>query len=38
VTLITGRLTDARLLAIAAACTPVIDQEVAARKKRLWPG
>ena len=38
VTLITGRLTDARLLAIAAACAPVIDQEVEARKKRLWPG
>jgi Asp-tRNA(Asn)/Glu-tRNA(Gln) amidotransferase A subunit family amidase len=38
VTLITGRFTDARLLAIAAACAPVIDQEVEARKKRLWPG
>jgi Asp-tRNA(Asn)/Glu-tRNA(Gln) amidotransferase A subunit family amidase len=38
VTLITGRLTDARLLAIAAACAPVIDQEMEARKKRLWPG
>jgi Asp-tRNA(Asn)/Glu-tRNA(Gln) amidotransferase A subunit family amidase len=38
VTLITGRLTDARLLAIAAACEPVIDQETEVRKKRLWPG
>jgi Asp-tRNA(Asn)/Glu-tRNA(Gln) amidotransferase A subunit family amidase len=36
VTLITGRLTDARLLAIAAACAPVIDREVEVRKKRLW--
>jgi len=36
VTLITGRLTDARLLAIAAACAPVIDQEMDERKKRLW--
>jgi Asp-tRNA(Asn)/Glu-tRNA(Gln) amidotransferase A subunit family amidase len=38
VTLITGRLTDARLLAIAAACAPVIDQEMEVRKKTLWPG
>jgi Asp-tRNA(Asn)/Glu-tRNA(Gln) amidotransferase A subunit family amidase len=37
VTLITGRLTDARLLAIAAACAPVVDQEADVRKKRLWP-
>ena len=37
VTLITGRLADARLLAIAAACAPVIDQEIEARKQRLWP-
>ena len=37
VTLITGRLTDARLLAIAAACAPVIDQEADVRKRRLWP-
>lgn len=38
VTLITGRLTDARLLAIAAACAPAIDREADDRKKRLWPG
>ena len=38
VTLITGRLTDAGLLAIAAACSPVVDQEVEVRKRRLWPG
>jgi Asp-tRNA(Asn)/Glu-tRNA(Gln) amidotransferase A subunit family amidase len=38
VTMITGRLTDARLLAIAAACAPVIDREMEARKRRLWPG
>jgi Asp-tRNA(Asn)/Glu-tRNA(Gln) amidotransferase A subunit family amidase len=38
VTLITGRLTDARLLAIAAACAPVVDQEAEARKRRLWAG
>ena len=37
VTLISGRLTDARLLAIAAACAPVIDQEAEVRKRRLWP-
>ena len=37
VTLITGRLTDARLLAIAAACAPVIDQEADARKQLIWP-
>ena len=38
VTLITGRLTDARLLAIAAACAPVIDRDVETRKRRLWAG
>jgi Asp-tRNA(Asn)/Glu-tRNA(Gln) amidotransferase A subunit family amidase len=38
VTLITGQLTDARLLAIAAACAPAIDQDVEVRKRRLWPG
>ena len=37
VTLITGRFTDARLLAIAAACAPVVDQEIEVRKQLLWP-
>ena len=37
VTLVTGRLTDGRLLAIARACAEVIDREAEERKKRLWP-
>jgi hypothetical protein len=28
---------DSRLLAIAAACAPVIDTEPEERKRRLWP-
>ena len=37
VTLVGPQLADARLLAIAAACAPVIDTEPEARKRRLWP-
>ncbi len=37
VTLVGPRLADARLLAIAAACAPVIDTEAEERKRRLWP-
>ena len=36
VTLVTPRLTDGRLLAIAAACAPIIDTEADARKRLLW--
>jgi Asp-tRNA(Asn)/Glu-tRNA(Gln) amidotransferase A subunit family amidase len=37
VTLVAPRMADARLLAIAAACAPVIDTEAEERKRRLWP-
>ena len=37
VTLIGPQMGDSRLLAIAAACAPVIDTEIEARKRRLWP-
>ncbi|HEY1410537.1 MAG TPA: amidase family protein, partial [Rhodopila sp.] len=37
VTLVGPRMADARLLAIAAACAPVIDSEPQERKRRLWP-
>jgi Asp-tRNA(Asn)/Glu-tRNA(Gln) amidotransferase A subunit family amidase len=37
VTLVGPRMTDARLLAIAASCAPVIDTEAEERKRRLWP-
>ena len=36
VTLVGPRMGDARLLAIAAACAPVIDTDVEERKRRLW--
>ena len=36
VTLVTPRLTDGRLLAIAAACAPIIDTEADVRKRLLW--
>jgi Asp-tRNA(Asn)/Glu-tRNA(Gln) amidotransferase A subunit family amidase len=38
VTLVAPRMEDARLLAIAAACAPVIDTGSAERKRLLWPG
>ena len=37
VTLVAPRMADARLLAIAAACAPVIDTEADVRQQRLWP-
>lgn len=37
VTLVGPRMEDARLLAIAAACGPVIDTDVDKRKQILWP-
>jgi Asp-tRNA(Asn)/Glu-tRNA(Gln) amidotransferase A subunit family amidase len=37
VTLVGPRMADGRLLAIAAACAPVIDAEPDERKRRLWP-
>jgi Asp-tRNA(Asn)/Glu-tRNA(Gln) amidotransferase A subunit family amidase len=37
VTLVGPQLGDARLLAIAQACAPVIDAEPEERKLRLWP-
>ena len=37
VTLAGPQMADARLLAIATACAPVIDAEPAERLKRLWP-
>jgi Asp-tRNA(Asn)/Glu-tRNA(Gln) amidotransferase A subunit family amidase len=37
VTLVGPRMGDARLLAIAAACAPVIDADAETRKQILWP-
>jgi Asp-tRNA(Asn)/Glu-tRNA(Gln) amidotransferase A subunit family amidase len=37
VTLVGPQMGDARLLAIAQACAPVIDTEPEERKRRLWP-
>jgi Asp-tRNA(Asn)/Glu-tRNA(Gln) amidotransferase A subunit family amidase len=37
VTLVGPRLMDSRLLAIAAACAPIIDSDAQVRKRRLWP-
>jgi len=37
VTLVGPRMTDERLLTIAAACAPAIDTDAAIRKQRLWP-
>ena len=37
VTLVGPRLMDSRLLAIAAACAPIIDRDAQVRKQRLWP-
>jgi Asp-tRNA(Asn)/Glu-tRNA(Gln) amidotransferase A subunit family amidase len=37
VTLVGPRMGDARLLAIAAACAPVIDTDAETRKQILWP-
>ena len=37
VTLVGPRLMDSRLLAISAACAPIIDRDAQVRKQRLWP-
>lgn len=37
VTLVGPRMSESRLLVIAAACAPVIDAEPEERKRRLWP-
>jgi Asp-tRNA(Asn)/Glu-tRNA(Gln) amidotransferase A subunit family amidase len=37
VTLVGPQMGDARLLAIAQACAPVIDTDPGERKRRLWP-
>jgi Asp-tRNA(Asn)/Glu-tRNA(Gln) amidotransferase A subunit family amidase len=37
VTLVGPRLMDSRLLAISAACAPIIDTDAQVRKQRLWP-
>ena len=37
VTLVGPQMGDSRLLAIAAACAPVIDTDPEERKRRLWP-